>query len=1119
MPGEPSLASPARDHSRAPVKEIALTEQERPVQPAILKARRSLRPLKWLALGALVAFLCVGVALGTVAWQAARGSVSLAFFEGRIEAALRARLPPDAEVAIGSAAFSWRSGEGLLLKAEGVRLTLPGFASISAAELGTVTNIPAVLGRRIDLSSVVASGVVVGVSVPPRRDQEGSGADMIRRAASRLVSDVLAADELMRGAGLDEIVLRDSSIHMIDREGGASPALEIAEANWRPLAANRSKSWLQMVDAGGDGWDVTLEGGRDAMGAALLVVEVKDLPVGAIAPALVDDEGAHFDSRLALQARITAGPDGSLTSLRGVLSSGGGRLALTHHDEMRIAGLAVGLELGATGDTILVPNSEIRTEEGAIGFEGEVDLSDAAAVGLTGRVRGGELPSPLASAPVRIEGGELRAHVDVRSLSVNVERLQLTTAHGTISLIGQAGLGGPTPGLSLALTFGAMPIEVARAFWPPFVVSKTRRWVDMHVEAGTIGPATLQVALPPDHIGERGRGRILPSYALVGSAPIRDAVFSPLSSLPPVREATGEVAFSNATAHFRVDSGVLTVPGHGDLRGAGTTFDIPELGRPQNRGDLHLQLAGPAAALAALSDMPPLAVAAKRGIEANALSGEAELSLDAETPLFNAGFAKIAPTFRLALEDFSSSNPIEGRLISDADLILEGSPQSFTVTGKGTMDGIVASVDLILGSAAAGQSGVTLTLDEEARERLGLGLGGLVTGPVEAAIHTAENGNRNVMLDLARARISLPFLGWEKGAGVPATAHFVMAEREGAREITELVFAGNGFGAKGALTLGPDDKVRRLELTELALRPGDRLSLTATAAEHGYKVDVRGSSLDARGLVRGLGGGVGGQRSELLPLRISIDIESVSGQNDTRLSDISGTMRVTERGLDAVSLKGRVGAGGDFEWTVSRKGDDRAMRLAARDGGALLRFAGIYGKLEGGALAIDYSGPVGGSGGGVAFLRDFRVLGEAALSPAFDRELELGYDAAARGMPDLSSGDMSFAELRIPFRQKDWVITIDDAALRGASLGATGSGTINVPGGKLAISGTFIPAFGLNNIAGKIPIFGGILGGGRDEGLVGITYRLFGPLSAPELAVNPMSAIAPGIFRKIFEYR
>ncbi len=71
----------------------------------------------------------------------------------------------------------------------------------------------------------------------------------------------------------------------------------------------------------------------------------------------------------------------------------------------------------------------------------------------------------------------------------------------------------------------------------------------------------------------------------------------------------------------------------------------------------------------------------------------------------------------------------------------------------------------------------------------------------------------------------------------------------------------------------------------------------------------------------------------------------------------------------------------------------------------------------------------------------------------------------------------------------------------------------------MALSGTFIPAFGINNIAGAIPMLGAMLGGGRDEGLLGITYKMYGPLDNPKLVMNPISAIAPGIFRKIFEYR
>ena len=67
--------------------------------------------------------------------------------------------------------------------------------------------------------------------------------------------------------------------------------------------------------------------------------------------------------------------------------------------------------------------------------------------------------------------------------------------------------------------------------------------------------------------------------------------------------------------------------------------------------------------------------------------------------------------------------------------------------------------------------------------------------------------------------------------------------------------------------------------------------------------------------------------------------------------------------------------------------------------------------------------------------------------------------------------------------------------------------------------GTLVPLYGLNNMFGQIPIVGLFLGGGSNEGLLGITYEVTGPPSNPRLRVNPISAIAPGLLRKFFEFR
>jgi hypothetical protein len=97
-------------------------------------------------------------------------------------------------------------------------------------------------------------------------------------------------------------------------------------------------------------------------------------------------------------------------------------------------------------------------------------------------------------------------------------------------------------------------------------------------------------------------------------------------------------------------------------------------------------------------------------------------------------------------------------------------------------------------------------------------------------------------------------------------------------------------------------------------------------------------------------------------------------------------------------------------------------------------------------------------------------------------------------------------------------LTLRDGVVRGPIIGATIDGQIDYLRDEVRMRGTFVPIYGLNNMFGQLPIVGFFLGG-SNEGLVGITYAVEGPPSQPVLRVNPISAIAPGMLRKIFEFR
>lgn len=90
-----------------------------------------------------------------------------------------------------------------------------------------------------------------------------------------------------------------------------------------------------------------------------------------------------------------------------------------------------------------------------------------------------------------------------------------------------------------------------------------------------------------------------------------------------------------------------------------------------------------------------------------------------------------------------------------------------------------------------------------------------------------------------------------------------------------------------------------------------------------------------------------------------------------------------------------------------------------------------------------------------------------------------------------------------------------DGVMNGPNIGLTFEGQIDSDRDALALNGTFIPAYTVNNFFAKIPVVGLLLGGGWNEGLFAINYRIAGRMSAPQVSVNPLT-VAPGFLRKIF---
>ncbi len=113
--------------------------------------------------------------------------------------------------------------------------------------------------------------------------------------------------------------------------------------------------------------------------------------------------------------------------------------------------------------------------------------------------------------------------------------------------------------------------------------------------------------------------------------------------------------------------------------------------------------------------------------------------------------------------------------------------------------------------------------------------------------------------------------------------------------------------------------------------------------------------------------------------------------------------------------------------------------------------------------------------------------------------------------------NMQFSSMKVDFDKSPGRVVLREGVVRGPLLGATIDGLVDYTHDELHMRGTLVPLYGPNNLLGQLPILGLFLGGEK-EGLIGITYEVVGKPGNPVLHINPVSALAPGLLRKVFEY-
>ncbi|MER9296159.1 hypothetical protein NKI38_06615 [Mesorhizobium sp. M0621] len=681
---------------------------------------------------------------------------------------------------------------------------------------------------------------------------------------------------------------------------------------------------------------------------------------------------------------------------------------------------------------------------------------------------------------------------------------------------------GKAPGINLAFNIHDMQVSHVKQLWPWFSARNARLWVLANLFGGRVVDANLQFQVVP---GRLGNGVPLSADEVFGRFQIEGSRFDTAGRIPPIRDAVGVVGFHGNDVDISLSSGTVYMPSGRTVAASNGTLTVKAANRPPVVGALDIDVDGDASAVAELASYEPINAMRHVGILPEELSGSVTGHVKADIPLqTGVDSSKLDWLVSLDYTGMSLAKPFEGQTVADADGSITVDPEKAVISAKASLNGIPAELDLIeplRDDGPARSRKVALVLDDKTSAAAMPGLKPLLGGTVKVAIDKNGSGDQNVSADLTNARLDIPWAGWSKGAGVPANVTFVMTKSGDTTTLSDFDLDGKTFSIDGSIVL-VNGALSSARFSKVTLNRGDDVAVSVKRSGKGYAVDISGNALDARSLIKQFTSDVdtATKTTGSDAISVSADVDQLTGFHNEQLSNLKLDYSAAGSRVNGLKVSAMASSGAAITISNTTGAGRRALNMQSADAGAVLRFLNIYEHMEGGTITLALAGPSDGSLKGKVDTSNFFVVNEPKLAsivsttPAGDNR---SLNQAVKGKLDTSrvKFERGYAEID----KGSGYLKLANGVLRGPRIGTTFQGTLYDQNNNMDMTGTFMPVYGLNRIFGELPIVGALLGNGRDRGLIGVTYRLKGNANKPVLDINPLSVIAPGIFRSIFEYR
>ncbi len=1023
-------------------------------------------------------------------------------------------------------------------------------------------------------------GIQLGLSTPegdrgsprslsPARDETLETLETLGIVQSILSLLLEPPDGRTRGDYLTAFVIRDSTLRFFDAR---------TNSFWRApngfLAFARGEDGLSMrldadVEVGGRKWSLDLSGTFDPVdGRGAVAAQFSDFNpshVASAVPALGWLQGIDVPIEGAVALEFTEAGEVLSADLSIIVGSGEFGLPGYFDEPLPVDSAAFVGEFRPREKSAEIRQFTYRAGENHTSISGRVRVETAEddpwrPVAINLDVAASELsvfvPS-LQGSPVVYDHAELNGRVDILGRTITIRNFEGQTQGGEVALSGSISDATGELEIFAQASVSAIPTSQILAYWPEGRAPGARNWIGSNLRSGVVRNMEFRIDAPAGTFATSP----LSNDVLELSFEFDEGVSTFVPGLPVMTEGRGFATLYADQFDLTLEHGMI-----GDIVIQGAHMLVDQMHVRGTPGIFNVDVEGPVAQILELLDSGPFDFPSRYGIVPRTVGGSAVGTVEIILPMLsNPPRDRISYAAQAEIEGITMPEAAPAVDLTDGTLSLQLERSGLRARGEVELNGVPLDFgwrENFEDPTAPSMFTVSGILSDSDRIRLGLDFGSAVSGPVDVDITTQGRGRElravNIRADLGEATVLIPNTNWIKPAGEIAAARLqLVLPDEGGLEVRDLIFAGDRALIRGGFALGANGRLEFAELERIRLDGLIDVSLFARRDDmNALRVEVDGEYFNAapfmRQFTRAQDQGPG------LPFVVEGSVGTLTMLSDVEVKNVEFYLLNDGDRILEMDIVGGFEAGGIVRSSMTPRADaTRDFLVTSSNAGelmnGLLGFESIYGgnlvlsvKVRDQPVEVFEQGsgeepmpevsemaevsempegsetpeitpppdvptsPEARRTRGLLTIDQFRVVG----APALAQLLSLG---SLQGLADTLSGEgIAFQTLELPFYAEGGLIGFEEGRAHGSALGLTLNGEIDRDEGMTNLTGTIVPAYSINSFLGNVPVLGEIFVSREGEGVIAFTYGISGPTDNPQIFVNPLSALTPGLFRRIF---